>query len=95
VFDANGPDGVCKYRESRIVVQVELAAKESVDQCKTHPTDGKTREGGILCDVPVDEKVSWLCSDDYALWHATICAADPQDLWGLTFRAALEEVEVF
>jgi hypothetical protein len=56
---------------------------------------GKTRTGGVLCDVPVDEYVPWICSDDYALWHATICAADPQDLWRLTFRGALEELGVF
>lgn len=86
MFDAEVLDGVGEDRERRIVIGVKLAAKGGIISWEE---EGKR---GVLCDVPVDEEVSWLCSEEYALGYTTICAANPQGLGRLAFRARLEEV---
>ena len=85
VLDLEVLDGVGKDRESGVVIRVELALKESV----SYRPRKRRGMGSVLCDVPVDEQVSRLCSEDPALWYATICAAYPQDLWGLGILRAV------
>ena len=58
VLDVKVLYGVGKYRESRIIIGMELAAKKALISCGIKDlAGGKTKAvtRDVLCDVPVDE----------------------------------------
>ena len=70
--------------------QKKGSAADPVPRASSDDWETGTRD--VLCDIPVDEYVSWICGEQYALWYTTIRAANPQYLWGMMFRDVVEEV---
>jgi len=50
---------------------------------------------GEVCDIPMDEKLSWIETDNRGGGHATIRTADPQVFRRLLAFEAPEEICVF